>query len=316
MAEPLNLLEQKKKYPNKGDKIVSYTQFEKWVSCPRKWYLSYPLKKSVFKQNIHTTFGKAMHTIIQEYLKKCFTDSVKNSNSMPLEDMFLDEFIKEYKKGVGNNGGEHFTDKQEFMVFYKQGIEIINNFKNNRSLYLSTRDMVLVGIETETLDPVLETSDKVKLRVFIDLIFYDKVSDEYLLIDLKTSTRGWSKYQKNDEIKRSQLLIYKKEFSEKFNIPEEKIKVKFLILRREVESEDLEFPLKRIQEYDPPQSTRTTNKVYKLFKSFVEECYTSEGNYNMDGDYPAIMGAYKSNCRFCEFKDNENLCPKENRRFE
>lgn len=316
MAKPLNLLEQKKIYPNKGDKIVSYSQFEKYAKCPRLWYLSYPLKKSVFTQNIHTTFGNAMHTVIQKYLKICFTESVKKAYSLDIEDLFLDEFVKEYKKSVQKNNGNHFSDKEEFEKFYIQGVHILNNFKRNRRKYFSVKDMNLVGIETQTLDPILKETDKVKFRVFIDLVFYDKISDEYLIVDLKTSTSGWKKYQKQDEIKRSQLLVYKREFSKKYNIPEDKIKVKFLILRREVEFDYSDFPLKRIQEYDPPQSKRTTDKLNNLFIDFVNKCYTPDGEYNVNQDFPAIMGSYKSNCRFCEFKDNEELCPKSKRRFE
>lgn len=314
MAKPLNLLEQRKIYPNKGDRLVSYSQFEKWSKCPRQWYLSYPLKKSVFTQNMHTTFGTAMHETLQHYLKICFTDSVKNGDSFNHNDYFFDQLKKEYEKGLKKNNGNHFTDQKTFTEFYEQGVAIIKSFKSNRRLYFSTRDMKLVGIETEILDPIIEGTSKIKFKVLIDLVFYDKKTGEYIIIDLKTSTKGWGKYDKANEIKRSQLLIYKRQFSKKFNIPEDKIKVKFLILRREVEFEYLEFPLKRIQEYDPPQSNRTTNKLYNGFMDFVNECYNTEG-YNMnEGDYPAIKGEREFHCRFCEFKDNYELCPKENRK--
>ena len=316
MAKPLNLLEQRTLYPNKGDKIVSYSQFEKWSKCPRSWYLSYVKKMSTFTQNVHTTFGTAMHEAIQHYLKLCFTESVKKADSINIEDYFFDCLAKEYKKGVVKNNNEHFSNPKELQQFYEQGVEILRSFKRNRRLYFSTRDMVLVGIETECLDPIIEDSTKVKLKVYIDLVFYDKKEKKYIIIDLKTSTRGWNKYDKQNEVKRSQLLIYKREFSKKFNIPEEDIKVKFLILRREVELENLDFPLKRIQEYDPPQSERTTNKLVKMFMEFVNTCYTKEGYNTNEEDYPAIEGPKCFHCTFCDFKDNHEACPPQNRKVQ
>lgn len=316
MAKPLNLLEQRKLYPNKGDKIVSYSQFEKWAKCPRNWYLSYVQKKSIFQQNIHATFGTAMHEALQHYLKLCFTKSVKAADEFNMDDYFFEVLKREYLEAVKKNGDVHFSNPQEIHEFYGQGLAIIKSFKKNRRLYFSTRDMVLVGIETESLEPIIEGTDKVKFRIYIDILFYDKTTDKYIIVDFKTSTKGWGDYEKKDEIKRSQLLIYKREFSKKFNIPEDKIEVKFLILRRNVEFDYLDFPLKRIQEYIPPQSERTTNKLYNKFLEFVNICYTSEGVYNEDEtQYPAIAGENHKNCRFCDFKDNEELCPSKNRKF-
>ncbi len=314
MAKPLNLLDQKTLYPNKGDKLVSYSQFERYSKCPKNWYLTYVKKASKYQENIYTIFGTALHEAIQKYLIICFTKSVKEADELDLYQILFTEMKKKYKKGLSGHDNKKYIENEVLLEFLNQGKEILSNFKNKRSIYFSTRGMNLVGIEYELLEPIFEITDKVKFKLALDVIMYDKKSDEYLIIDLKSSTKGWSKYQKSDKIKRSQLLLYKRWFAKKFNIPEEKIKVKYLIFRREVEFEWLDFPLKRIQEFDPPQATRSVNESEKMFLEFVEHCYNSDGTYKDDENrYKAIEGHNGNNCRFCDFKDNENLCPKSQR---
>ena len=50
-------------------------------------------------------------------------------------------------------------------------------------------------------------------------IFYDTVRDRYKIIDIKTSTMGWNKYQKADKNKTDQLLLYKNFWGHRHDIP-------------------------------------------------------------------------------------------------
>ena len=51
--------------------------------------------------------------------------------------------------------------------------------------------------------------NKIKFVGYIDVLIYDTVREKYKIIDIKTSTRGWNKWQKRDENKTQQLLLYK-----------------------------------------------------------------------------------------------------------
>ena len=53
----------------------------------------------------------------------------------------------------------------------------------------------------------------------------NKISGKITIIDLKTSTRSWTDYQKKNFYKKSQLLMYKQFYSEKFDVPLDKIDV-------------------------------------------------------------------------------------------
>ena len=57
----------------------------------------------------------------------------------------------------------------------------------------------------------------------MDVVIRNKISGKIVIIDLKTATRGWTDFQKKDFNKKSQLLIYKKFYSELFDVPLDKI---------------------------------------------------------------------------------------------
>ena len=43
---------------------------------------------------------------------------------------------------------------------------------------------------------MLKVKEGVNFVGFIDVLLKDKTTQDYIIIDLKTSTRGWNKYQK------------------------------------------------------------------------------------------------------------------------
>ena len=74
----------------------------------------------------------------------------------------------------------------------------------------------LVGVEVPILKNVQEG---VEMMGFLDVVLRNKISGKVVIIDLKTATRGWTDFQKKDFNKKSQLLIYKKFYSELFDVP-------------------------------------------------------------------------------------------------
>jgi hypothetical protein len=73
------------------------------------------------------------------------------------------------------------------------------------------------------------------------------------------------------------------------------------------------FPQKRITEFTPASGKPTRNKLTKSIQSFVDSSFLQDGSFNLDRDYPAVAGKNNKNCRYCEFKDQPDLCPAMNR---
>jgi hypothetical protein len=84
------------------------------------------------------------------------------------------------------------------------------------------------------------------------------------------------------------------------------IEVEFFITRRKV-YEGGDFPQKRIQEFKPAAGKIKLNKSTQLLEGFLKQVFDSEGNYNMA---ELEKKPSKRNCHFCPYKNNQDLCDK------
>jgi hypothetical protein len=110
----------------------------------------------------------------------------------------------------------------------------------------------------------------------MDVVLHNKVTGRVKIIDIKTATMGWNKYQKADKNKTNQLLLYKQFFSKERDIPMDKIDVEYFILKRRL-YENMDFPQKRIQVFTPASGTPSVNRVMKRLQEFMDECYDDDG---------------------------------------
>ena len=146
---------------------------------------------------------------------------------------------------------------------------------------------------------------------YLDVVIRDKRNNKITIIDIKTSTMGWNKYQKADKTKTSQLVLYKKYFAEQYGYDVDNIDVKYMIVKRKL-IEGAMFPQKRITEFMPASGKPTRNKLARSIESFVDLNFNSDGSYKIK-DHVAVAGKNNKNCKWCEFKDQPDLCPVKNR---
>ena len=285
-------------------KSISYSQFSLWDKCPYMWKLNYVDRLSVFTDNIHTLFGTSMHEVLQEYLRVMYTQSIKEADELYLEEQLEDRLKKNFLEIMKKNGGDEFCTKDQMVEFYEDGLKILDYFKKKRNQYFSKRGYELVGIET-ALDYGLPKN--IKFRGYIDLIIKDTVRNRIKIIDIKTSTMGWNKYQKADKNKTDQLLLYKQFYSKQHDIPMDRIEVEYFIVKRKL-YENMDFPQKRIQTFIPANGKPSINKVIRRLELFMDDCFTDDGEYRDDHTYNKLPS--KKNCRWCDFRDKPELCDK------
>lgn len=286
------------------NKSVSYSQYSIYKNCQFQWYLNYVKKLQPFKPSIHLIFGTAFHETLQNYIQVMFDKSATEADKINLPLYFKTRLIELYKE---NSVEGHFSTPEELNEFYLDGEAILEFFKKKRSLYFSKKNTKLVGIEIPILEPILDEVQNVKFKGFIDLVMYDKVLKKYTIYDFKTSTRGWSdQYEKKDQTKINQILLYKRKFAEMKKVSEDDVDVKFFILRRKI-NENLEFVPKRIQEFIPPNGTRKVNEAIEDVQDFMRNVFTPEGDYQ-DKEYPKST----NKCKFCPYADRPDLCDRRN----
>ena len=279
-------------------KSISHSQFTSYNECNLKWKLRYIDKLSLSGGNIHTLFGSAMHTVLQEYLVTMYNKSIVEADKLDLESMLKDEMIKEFNI-IKARWKTIPCEQKDLVEFYQDGVEIIKHFHKHRNKYFMKKNYELIGVEVPIF---MNIQEGVQLKSFLDVVIRNKISGTITIIDLKTATRGWWDYQKKDFYKKSQLLMYKQFYSEKFNVPLDKIDVYFLILKRKIAKKS-DFPISRLQRFEPAHGKPSVNKTMKAFHEFRELIFDSKGNHRTDREYPAKPG---SACKFCEFYDTEH----------
>lgn len=230
-----------------------------------------------------------------------YDSSAKEADKIHLPTYFKTKLIELYKSNAEDG---HFSTPEELNEFYEDAVAILEFFSKKRNLFFSRKNTELVGIELPIFSQVTEEVSNVHLKGFIDLVIYNKAVDKYTIYDIKTSTKGWSDYEKKDQTKVNQILLYKKMFSKLRDIPEDKIDVQFFIVRRKI-NENLEFPPGRIQEFIPANGTRKLNEALEDLQSFVKDVFTPEGEYQHK-NYPKNP----TKCRFCPYNDKPDLCDK------
>lgn len=296
-------------------KKISYSQYSKWAKCPLSWKLSYIDKIKIQKPSIALVFGTSFHETLQYYLKLAFDETVKKADSINLRDLLKENMINNYSSDLINNNNVHFSTPEEMAEHLEDGTAILEFIKKNRTIYFSTRGIELVGIELPLFIQASKANKNVMYLAYLDLVLYDKDLDQIIIYDFKTSKKGWTDNDKKDKVKTSQVILYKKYFSELLGFPEDRIKVVFFIVRRKIyENPDNPYmKTKRVQEFIPANGSKTINDVTRGIDSFVSACFNADGSYNTTGNYPAITGVEQVNCKFCDYKERFDLCPKENR---
>jgi hypothetical protein len=239
-----------------------------------------------------------MHEVIQLWVKTIYEVSAKAANELELDGLLLSRMKTLYQEKMEVEGAEHFTTPEELTEFWQDGCAILDFLKKRRGQYFSKRGYKLVGIETELEVPLKQ---KIHFRGFIDLILENETSGKIKIIDIKTSTMGWNKWQKADKNKTDQLLLYKQFYSKQFDISMDKIDVEYFIVKRKL-YEKVDWPQKRVQSFVPANGTPSMNKVLTNLNNFIKDGF-EDGIY-IQKDY--FKNASKKNCKWCEFRKTEH----------
>ena len=293
-----------------GNKI-SYSQYTQYANCPRQWKLNYIDKLSVYTQSIHTLFGSAFHETLQSYLTIMYEESAVAANKEDWHEILRKMMAKEYRKACAMGQDPKFTNAEEMGEFYEHGILILDYVLSKRGVYFQKKNHELVGVEVPLLVP-MDVNSNVKFRGYIDLIIKDTRDNTYKIIDIKTSTMGWNKYQKADKTKTAQLVLYKSYYAKQFNVPLENIRVEYFIVKRML-YENMDFPQKRVQIFNPAAGKPTMNNINNSVDEFVRNAFNEDGSHNTNREYIAVKGKNNKNCKYCDFKNKPELCPSKER---
>jgi RecB family exonuclease len=129
----------------------------------------------------------------------------------------------------------------------------------------------------------------------LDVVLYHEPTNKFRIIDIKTSTNGWNAKAKKDENKQFQLILYKKFFSEQFNVPLENIDIEFFIVKRKL-YENTDYPIPRVQEFKPASGKVKLNKATRALEEFIQRAFDKNGHANVNH-----QPTPHKNCNWCPF---------------
>jgi len=285
-------------------KNISYTQLSAWSECPYKWKNMY-INKLKSPPSIYFSFGTAMHETLQEYLNIMYNQSQMKADNFDTHAFFQEVFLRLYKED-SEKAGENLVTKEQLIEFTNDGLEIIDFFTRYRQEHFHKHGWELVGIEMPVLVEPHEDYPNVMLMGKLDLVMFDKTTHRLVIWDIKTSTRGWTKWDKQNKIKTSQMVIYKKYFADQYNVPIENIDVRYFIVKRKIpDNPKYQIMKSRIQKFEPSSGKTTINKTVQNIREFIEDVFIKgTHSYNKDKEYTKT--ATVKACRWCPFLDTEH----------
>lgn len=287
-----------------SNKSISFSQLSTYLQCAHKWELHY--KQGLYHQNvsIELTFGTALHNTLQYYITQIYETSGAQADKLNLEEHFEEMFRNSYLQQYKDNNKIHFSDPEEMNEYFEDGLEIIRFIKKKRNLYFSKKGTYLLGCEIPILIKPNPQYDSIFFKGFIDVAFYNEALNKFTIIDIKTSKQTWGSFKKNDKTKQAQLLLYKKFFSEQFNIPIENIHIEFFIVKRKL-YDNVDFPQSRIQTFSPSEGKTSINQSQNKLDSFLENCFNLDGSYqNKEQEVNISL-----HCQYCPY-NKPGLCKK------
>ena len=282
------------------EKNISYTQLSAWTECPHRWKEMY-IDKIKTPPNIYFSFGTAMHETLQEYMELMYNKGQQHADEFDAHADFQERFMNEYKADT-EKLGKQVTTQKILIEFMNDGLNIIDFFLRHRQEHFQKHGWKLLGIEMPILVAPHEDYPNVKMMGKLDLVMFDETMHRVVIWDIKTSTRGWMKHDKENKAKTSQMVIYKKYFAEQYNVPVENIDVRYFIVKRKIPANP-RYPImkSRIQKFEPSSGKTTQNKLGKDIKSFIEDVFIDGSHmYDTDNIDKILAETDKCSSKWCQ----------------
>ena len=225
--------------------------------------------------SIEMVFGTAIHNTIQHWLNLLYNETSIKSKTFDMHEMLKQEMFNLAKELLITDT-KKLTTKDELIEYYNDGCSILDEVRKYAKDWFP-KTYQLMGIE---LPLKKKFNNKLQFKAFLDVVLYHKSTKTLYIYDFKTSRWGWS-YQKKDTKKTDQLLLYKKYYSELYNILPDNIIVKFIILKRKI-NDNSEYAVKRIIGFEPSHGKISMKKAADRFDAFINTAFDDNGQPKLE----------------------------------
>lgn len=281
----------------KYENHISYSQLRTFQKCPRQWQRDKVFGEAPPGDTVHTIGGTAFHETVQHWLQVLYDEGADTANDMDLKGEFKRRLKEEYDKvrqlDEWQEVPEEPTDVPELSEYCRGTWPIFDELKDRYKFLFEPDDTELVGIEEEV---DTELRDGIGFIGYLDVVLKVEGQQQYIVIDLKTSTSGWDKWSKEDPLKTNQLAAYKKFWSDKMEVPMGDVKPRFIICQREMG----EWDSRHIESFIPPSGPDKREQFREWMDEMLDTAFEN-GEPVSDRLMPKRPKKYK--CCWCPFSD-------------
>lgn len=249
-----------------------------WIECSWRHKVKHIEQINLDGPNEHTEFGGTIHDAIEQYLL----------GNGPLDPEATAKKVEETLLTLPKFTGNAAEWAATVAPIFEELPGFLSKTFSNYSV---------VSAEF----PLMEAIEKKQERFFkgfIDCILKTEVHNPtdssqppeeiYWIIDWKTSDWGWTGQKKRDPLKQMQLVLYKHFWCTKNNIPFDKVKCGWVILKRTAKpGEHIELVPVTVEAKDIEHAV---GMVYKMLGSMEKKIFTKNRNH----------------CRFCPYLNTEH----------
>jgi len=204
---------------------VSFSALKNWDFCPFYHKLTYIDRIKLFKGNVYTAFGTALHETCEK---------LTLNESTEYEKVFKQSFKDELQK-LSNIPEEHASMIRDMKV---QGLELASMILE--ALKIKYPGYKVVSAEEEIFEPIIDSPGEYDYKGFLDLVI--KTPDgKYHIIDWKSCSWGWDIKRKTERMTTYQLTFYKNFFCEKHNVDPKNVETYFGLLKRTAKKDKVEI---------------------------------------------------------------------------
>ena len=259
---------------------ISYSELVEWQDCSWRHKLHQIDKVDLDKPTEHTEYGGIIHDAIEKYLTDDVPLNAEETGKLVVEKLSTIPDFKEEPAVWGASVGPIF---EELPGFLKENFQ---NFK--------------VHSAEHELQEIFEKKPNRYFKGFIDCVlefdYIDKrkkdpvVERKYYILDWKTTAWGWTGDKKRDPQKQMQLVLYKHFWAKKHNIPLDKIKCAWVLLKRTAKpGQHIELVPVSVGE---KSIERALDSVYRMLGTVEKQIFVKNRN----------------SCKYCPYNLTEH-CP-------
>jgi DNA helicase-2/ATP-dependent DNA helicase PcrA len=240
--------------------VYSISQIKTYQTCPKQYEFSYVYKIPTSSKH-YFDFGTSLHSVLEKIKPEIDKGLSKEKAELRALSLLSSEWIS-----------KSYVSAEQEKEYFEKGIQAIHNFiETEYELKEKNKEQVNEGLEEKF---VITIEDK-KIMGFIDRI--DKIGEEYMILDYKTSN---SKESKQDLKKNIQLYCYALALKELKGVYPKSMGLWYLVHNS---IETVEFEENRLKEFK--------EELLKEIKNIESQNFQPKPSYFA--------------CTFCDFS---NIC--------